>query len=424
MTPHPADSRRWSILPWFVCGLGALFFGYGYFLRVAPSVMIEELMRDFAVTAAAIGNLAAAYFYVYAGLQIPVGLAVDNTGPRRILIVAAIICAAGTGLFALADDIGLAFLARVLIGVGSAAAWVSTLKLATQWLPAERYALMVGLTNMIAMLCAVAGQGPLALFIEAVGWRTAMTWLALVGLAIAAAIWITRWAGRPPYAGRGKEPEAGVLHALHLVLTSGRAWAIALFTSLAIGPILAFAVLWGVPYLMEQYGTSKSIAGTLASMVLLGWGLGGPAVSWLSERLQRRKPVLISAPLAGIAIWAILLLQPNLPLPALYALLLFNGLTTAGVLVAFTVAKEFNPLAVSGTMTSLINGTAMLFIAGFQIVIGLLLDLTWSGRMAGGVRVYDAEAYRLAFAAIPVSLALSIVLLRFVPETYCRQLVR
>ena len=103
-----------------ICCLGAVFFGYGYCLRVAPSAMIDELMRDFAVTAAAIGNLAAVYFYVYAGLQLPIGGAADNIGPRRILVAAVLVVAVGAVLFANADSLALAYLGRILIGAGSA----------------------------------------------------------------------------------------------------------------------------------------------------------------------------------------------------------------------------------------------------------------------------------------------------------------
>ncbi len=74
-----------GLLPWFMWSLGALFFGYGFFQRVAPSIMVSDLMRDFAVGAAILGNLSAFYYYAYAGMQLPVGVLVDNWGPRRAL---------------------------------------------------------------------------------------------------------------------------------------------------------------------------------------------------------------------------------------------------------------------------------------------------------------------------------------------------
>ena len=112
---------------------GALFFFYAWILRVAPSVMIDELMRDFGVGAAAVGNLSAFYFYGYAGMQIPVGLLMDRFGPRRLMTVAALGCAAGCVLFALAPTLWVLSLGRFLIGATAAFSLVGAMTVAGQW---------------------------------------------------------------------------------------------------------------------------------------------------------------------------------------------------------------------------------------------------------------------------------------------------
>lgn len=413
---------RSAVLPWTVCLLGASYFGYGYFLRIAPSVMIDELMRDFAVTAAVVGNVAAVFYYVYAAMQVPIGLAVDNTGPRRILVAAALVAALGTALFAAAEDLTLLFASRVLIGAGCAAAWVSTLKLATEWLPPSRYALLAGLTNLIGMVGAVAGQAPMARFVAAVGWREASYWSAAFGLALAAAFWLSRYVADPPFPRRRVAAESGVGFALRTVLGRRRPWLLAAFCAFAAGPMIGFAVLWAVPYVGVAYGADTATAGFLASAALIGWGAGAPVSGWLSEWLGLRKPVLLAAPVVGLAVWAVLLTVPELPLGLVYLLLLVNGLATSGVIVGFAVAREITPTNASGTMSSLINMSMMLFIAGFQIVVGLLLDLNWQGGMADGVRVYAAETYIRGFLIVPVSLTIALILGSALPETRCRPL--
>ena len=109
---------RAAWLPWLTWSLGALLFCYGFFQRVAPSVMIDPLMRDLAVGGAVLGNLSAFYFYAYAGLQIPVGLMVDRWGPRRLLTAGALLCGLGSLLFAQAEGLPLAYAGRLLIGAG------------------------------------------------------------------------------------------------------------------------------------------------------------------------------------------------------------------------------------------------------------------------------------------------------------------
>ena len=87
--PAASDDRSRLVLPMLGWAAGAVFFFYAWILRVAPSVMVEELMRDFSVGAAVLGHLSAAYFYGYAGMQIPVGILLDRFGPRRLMTVAA-----------------------------------------------------------------------------------------------------------------------------------------------------------------------------------------------------------------------------------------------------------------------------------------------------------------------------------------------
>src|SRR3990172_7734724 len=136
-----------------VWGLGALFYLIGFFHRVAPAVITTELMVEFSLSAAALGNLSAVYFYSYVAMQIPTGVLADHWGPRRTLAAGAAIAAAGTLLFALAHSLALVALGRLLIGASVGVAFVAMLKLSTHWFPASRFALFSG----IALACGIIG---------------------------------------------------------------------------------------------------------------------------------------------------------------------------------------------------------------------------------------------------------------------------
>ncbi len=69
-------------MSWTMWGLVASFYMVGFFQRVAPAVMVDELMRDFHIGGALLGNLSAAYFYSYAVMQIPSGLLADGDRPE------------------------------------------------------------------------------------------------------------------------------------------------------------------------------------------------------------------------------------------------------------------------------------------------------------------------------------------------------
>lgn len=424
MIPHSlAATRRPALLSWGIVALGAVYFGYGYYLRVSPSVMIDDLMRDFAVTAVALGNLSAVYFYVYAFMQVPVGAIVDRAGPRRVLVVAGSICVAGTAIFASADGIGGAYLGRALIGFGASAAWISTMALAMTWLPPQRFAMVAGLANLVGMAGATMAQAPLSLLIGEVGWRTAMWGSAGVGALIVMAVWLTRFAGRPSFAEERPDVSAPALQAVVYALRQRSLWAIALFCGFSIGPMLSFAVLWAVPYATEVYAVDKTTAGTMASAMLLGWGIGAPCFGWISDWAGRRKPALLLGSLGALVSWPVILFVPALPLPLLYGLLFWNGWCTGAFIVGFAVAKEMSSRYARATGIAMINATSMIATALFQVLIGFLLDLTWSGRGAAGVRLYDAESYTAAFCSVPLMMLATLSLLWLVPETFCRQQV-
>ena len=179
--------RNGGILPWAAWIAAALFFFYGFLLRVSPSVMVGELMRDFAVGAAILGNLSAVYFYLYASLQVPVGLLYDRFGTRRLLTVATLFCAGGAALFAAAPTLEIAYLGRALIGAGAAFSFVGAATIAARDLPARHYATLVGTLQLIGMLGAFGGQGPMALTVDALGWRGAMFAATSLGIALAVA---------------------------------------------------------------------------------------------------------------------------------------------------------------------------------------------------------------------------------------------
>ena len=181
----PARQQR----AWLIWAIAAGFYSYGFFHRVAPSVIVDELMRSFALDATLLGTLSAAYFYTYAALQVPLGVLLDRFGPRRILMVGALAAAGGGTLFAMADSIGMAILARALIGAGVAVGYIGTLKLVSAWFPLQRFGLLAGLTLAFGTIGAIGAQLPLALLVDAFGWRASLLGVGIFGLVLVALIW-------------------------------------------------------------------------------------------------------------------------------------------------------------------------------------------------------------------------------------------
>ncbi len=399
---------RW--LPWLVWSFGPAMFFYAFFQRVAPSIMIDQLMRDLKVGGAVLGNLSAFYFYAYASLQIPVGLLMDRYGPRRLLCFGASVCAGGTAIFALADALGAAYLGRLLVGIGASFGFVGSLKLATSWLPERRFALASGLLMMAGMAGGILGQAPLAALVEWSGWRQAMLGSAVAGFLLGFGIWMLvrdRPPGVPEQTARAGGRE--LLRGLGRVFRTGQNWLLALTCASMSAPLLAFAGLWGVAWLMQVHGMSRPEAALTASLLLLGWAFGSPIAGWVSDRLGRRKPPLIGAMIIGGLCLALLVYAPGLGPALMRALFFICGLCFGTMVVGFALARENNSPEVHGAAFGMVNGATVATGAVFQPLLGALLDLRWDGRMLEGAPVYDPAAYQIAFSALLVFLLLGLM---------------
>ena len=418
-------------LSWMIWGLGAIFYVIGFYQRVAPGVMTVELMSDFGLTAVALGNLSAFYFYSYVAMQIPTGVLADHWGPRRLLTLGAAVAGVGTFAFALAPDVWWANFGRLLIGGSVAVAFVGMLKLAAHWLPPRQYALASGMALFCGVMGAVFAGVPLRLLVDAFGWRPVMMVSAIVTCTVAVGIW---WLVRDDPKDKGYATYAfthadddtriphSVLAGIREVFRYRNTWLLYLIPGAVVGSVLTFAGLWGVPYLTTHYGMEKTMAAAACSALLIAWAVGGPTFGWLSDHLGHRKPLYALGCLVQLAGWGAILLLPALPIWLLVLLLILVGFFSGNMIIGFAFAKESAPAQLAGTAAGVVNMGVMMGPMLLQPGVGWMLDQHWQGEMAEGVRVYSLEAYRSGFGLMLAWLALAMLLILFTRETHCKHL--
>jgi MFS family permease len=419
-TPPPAR------LAWTVWSLGAALYLVGFYHRVAPAVMTRELATTFGLSATALGNLSAFYFFTYVAMQVPTGLIADRWGPRRLLTAGALVAALGTLLFALAPGLVVASAGRLLVGGSVAVAFVGMLKLASHWFAPRQFALVSGMALFTGIVGAVFAGVPLRLAVDRFGWRPVMTASALATLGLAAAIWLVvrddpEERGHASYFAAGAHHETPtVLGGLREVLRYGNTWLLAFVPGGIAGALLAFAGLWGVPYLTTVYGMTTAEAAGATSTVMVGWALGGPVFGAASDRMGRRKPLYVGGMVVVTVGWA-LVLYASPARPLLAALLAVVGFASGCMMPGFAFAKESVPPPVAGTVSGVVNTGVMVGPLVLQPSIGWMLDRLWGGAVQDGVRVYEHSAYRAGFGLMMAWLVASLAAVLFTRETHCRQ---
>lgn len=408
-------------MKWIVWTLAAIFYLYEFFLRVAPSVIVSDLMKAFSLDAAAVGILSAFYFYIYAPLQLPVGILTDHYGARKILSLSAITAGLGTLLFGIASTYWMAAMGRFLMGAGSAFGFVGMVFICSHWFEESKRGIMIGFANTIGMMGAILGQGPLRLGLNQFGWRETMTGLAIFGISLGALIFLV--VRDDPNARKKlkkfEKPEK-IWHSFTAVAKNKYSWINGLCALLFYLSTETFGGLWGVPFLVDKYGITVERAGFAVSMIFVGWAIGGPLIGAFSDKFQDKRRLLILSALIGAALMAIILYLP-LPLSFLYPLFFLTGVILSAELLCFGYALDINPLYAKGSAAAFTNFTVILGTIIFQPFVGYLLDLFWAGQLVQGARSYPPIAYSVAMSCFPIALVLAAITATFLKQTKAKQ---
>jgi predicted MFS family arabinose efflux permease len=373
--------------------------------RTAPAAIAGELAQTFSIGGAALGTLAATYFYVYTVLQVPVGVLADTLGPRKLLAGGSAIAAAGSLLFALAPAWELAALGRTLVGIGVSVAFISILKVSAIWFPANRFATLAGTTMFVGNLGAVIAGAPLAWLVTLVSWRTVFVSLAALSAALAVASWLQvrdrpedlglRAVHKPPVS----SARTAWTTALLRVLANPATWPAFLVNVGVGGSFLAFAGLWAVPYLQASYGVSRVVAAQHTSLLLAGVAVGSLVIGVVSDRLASRRGVMRVFVLLYVASWLPWLLHAQWPTTATLAWFALMGLLIPGFTLSWTIAKEANPPEYAGIATAVVNVGIFLGTGILQPLVGWVLDRSAGDSAAAWDHAIGVLAGAAAFGA-------------------------
>lgn len=417
---------------WLMLVVPASLYLVSWFHRVAPAVVAADLMRAFSITAAALGNLAAIYPYVFAAMALVAGSLADTLGARWTIALGGATMGAGAVVFGAAPTFDIAFAGRLLVGLGASVLLIAWLSLASAWFRPDEFATVSGWTQTVGNAGALVAASPLALLVEALGWRHTFTLIGgLTLLLAAAAAGLIRdrpeALGLPPVnpaeRARAAPGLAEVLRGVPGVVANRRTWPPILTAGGVYTTLITFLGLWGVPYLTQVYGLPRVTAATVVSMLAVGMGAGAPLVGWLSDRWlgRRRLPMVAFSALYAVC-WVPLALGEDLRLPAgaLAPFFLLMGLASSGLILLWSCVREVNDPGRVGIAVGFCNVPIFLGFALLQWLTGVILDAKWTGLMAGGARLYPPAAYQAAFiVCLAIALgAFAAALL--VTETRCR----
>ena len=315
------QSKQLLRLRWMAFVIVGLAYVLSYFHRFSPAAISGDLQQTFHASGAELGGLAATYFYVYMVMQIPTGILVDTLGPRRVVAIGGVIGGLGALLFGMADTLAAASVGRLLVGLGVSVTFISLLKLNAAWFHDRHFATMTGVTIVLGNVGSLLAAAPLAWALYFISWRSVFVAVGAFSLLLAVLTWfLVR--NNPGEAGLPslRELDGKLAHqryeghwydGLKVVLKNRATWP-GLWVNMGLaGSLFAFAGLWAVPFLRDAYGMDRAEATRHTTLLLAGYAIGAFFIGMLSDRIGRRKPVMIAGALAYCLCW----LPPPIDMP-------------------------------------------------------------------------------------------------------------
>lgn len=394
---------------WTIWAVGVAAYVLAITNRTSLGAVGVEAADRFQADASTLALFAVVQLAVYGGMQIPVGVLLDRYGSRPIITIGMLLMAAGQLTMALSPSVGVAIIARVLLGAGDAAVFPAVLRLVATWFPAQRGPLMVQFTGIIGQAGQLIALVPVAALLHATTWTITFGSIAGLGLLFTVLVWVVI---RNHPAERGADvsvnTDTGVVRVVTSSIDTGvgirAAWAhpgtrLAFwshFTTPFAGT--AFVLLWGMPFLTVGEGLRPAAAAGIISIYVVAGMVLGPVIGDLSRRLPNQRSLALVLPAVGVqaAAWIAVIAFPG-PAPTWLLTMLAVALATGGPasMIAFDHARTHNPSHRLSTATGVTNAGGFIAALLAIFLIGLLLDV----QGAGTPETYSLEAFRLAFLA-------------------------
>jgi len=255
--------------------------------------MMPQLSEAFGLSTLGVASIVGLFYYGYSPFSLVAGAAMDRLGPRRVVPIGAAVSGLGALLFATGSS-QLGAIGRFLQGAGGVFALVGAIYLASKYFSPSQAATLIGATQMFGMAGGAVGQfgvGPL--IANGVSWDSFWIGMGVAGLAIGAILFFLL-----PKEESTEKKSGGLkqsLDAFRCVFKNPQSILCGLIAGLIFIPTTIFGMVWGVQFLQESYSQPYTVAVMRSASVPVGWIIGAPLLGALSDRIGRRKPIIVGA---------------------------------------------------------------------------------------------------------------------------------
>lgn len=410
------SSIRKSDNAWLVCLSAGLFFFYVFMQMNIFDVINQPLRSTFHINAAQLSWMSSTFVWASILLFIPAGIMIDRYSTRLIILYAMAICVAGTFGFALTDSYLLACIFHSFTGIANAFCFLACFTLVYQYFPPERHAFVTGSLIAMAFFGGMIAHTPFAYLSQFVGWRHAVLFDALLGVIILG--WLFLTIENKELGHHTAETTLSGWESFKKIIAHKQNWLAGLYTSCLNLPIMVLCALWGALYIQKVHNIAAIESSYIMSFTLLGSMIGGPLFGFFSDKLGKRKPVMLLGAFLTFLAMLTLILFSNLSFAHVSLLFFGLGLLSSSQIIGYPLIAESNCSNTTGIATAmastLITGGGGLG----QALFGILLQHDNKGI----AQAFSVADFQYAIIILPVAALVAGLLVIGMQETYCSSL--
>ena len=343
------------------------------------------------------GMVELSFYAIYTPMQLFCGPLLDEYGAKRILPSVIALCLIGTTISGYTSDFYTYVFARLLIGFGSAFAFVCVLKIASEWLPRKYYPFLAGLTTTFGMLGGIFSESVAPMFNQ---YHQAYFYSIIIAVGIL--LLVLALVTIEDKTSHDDTPLDGMLllKDIYTVLRKRQIWTAGFVGMAMFAPIQLF-VAWAIPFFEQDLGVSELIAGNITSMMFWGACVVAPLFGWLAGEITHKKRLLvIGNSLSLIGMLAVLFSAQSGSITAMLLMFLVGSGLAAQPLV-FVYASRQVSLHLTATAVAATNFIVNLSSLAQPYIGAQLVEVAQHS--------YDLKSWRHALSIIPLLLIINYI---------------
>lgn len=380
---------------WTMFVVAASFYFYDFILKLIPAIMMNNIMNRLQIGPNQFGMVELSFFAIYTPMQLFCGPLLDEYGAKRILPSVIALCLVGTAISGYTSDFYTYVFARLLIGFGSAFAFVSVLKIASEWLPKRYYPFLAGLTTTFGMLGGIFSESIAPAFNQ---YHQFYFYSLIISVGIILLVLASVTIEDKESHDDTPLDATLILKDIWTVLRKPQIWIAGLIGMAMFSPIQLF-VAWAIQFFQQDLGTSEITAGNITSMMFWGACIVAPLFGWLAGEIADKKRLLLIGTTLSLGGMLAILFSAQTGIISSMILMFIVGSGIAAQPLVFVYASRQVSLHLTATAVAVTNFIVNLSSFLQPYIGGQLVEVTKHS--------YDLTSWRNALSVIPVLLVIN-----------------